>query len=97
MDGSVTLTVNKSSSVSSQLKHNYGKAIRLIQSKSNHQLSVHIVSKPRFNLPSTPSTVLKSHETASLNNRRPNALYRWYFRSQDDVMLVRLRSKPIDK
>jgi hypothetical protein len=23
-------------------------------------------------------------ETASLN-RRPNALYRWYFRSQDDV------------
>jgi hypothetical protein len=24
-------------------------------------------------------------ETASLNNWRPNALYRWYFRSQDDV------------
>jgi hypothetical protein len=86
--GSVTLTVNKSSSVSSQLKHNYGKAIRLIQSKSNHQLSVHIVSKNRDLITQVHQALGFGKvivETASLNNRRPNALYRWYFRSQDDV------------
>jgi hypothetical protein len=85
-DGSVALTVNKSSSVSSQLKHNYGKAIRLIQSKSNHQLSVHIVSKkPRFNHQYTKHWVLEKSLKQHLWITGGRTLYRWYFRSQDDV------------
>jgi 23S rRNA maturation-related 3'-5' exoribonuclease YhaM len=94
MDGSVTLTVNKSSSVSSQLKHNYGKAIRLIQSKSNHQLSVHIVSKSDLitQVQQALGFGKVMVETASLNNRPTHCIVGIF--AVKMMYLVILRSKP---
>jgi hypothetical protein len=87
-DGSVTLTVNKSKTESSIMSGNHGKYIRLSQGGVYCQLSLHIVSKDANVLYEVQNAFGFGKilvEKASLSNKRPNVLYRWYFRNQDDV------------
>lgn len=87
-DGSITLGVSKTTPSASVAPGSYGKYLRLKYSRSHHQLSLHIVSKNRDLLEQVSNalnfgTVII--EKPNLNTTRPNTLYRWYFRSNDDV------------
>ena len=87
-DGSVTFTVNKSQTESSITPANYGKYIRLSQGGLYSQLSLHIVSKDAnvlYEIQNALGFGKICVEKASLSNKRPNVLYRYYFRNQDDV------------
>lgn len=85
-DGSVTISVMRTKGYLSTLTGVYGMYERLAAARGYHQLSLHIVSKDRafihqIHMAAGFGAVCSDH----LKGKRPNTLYRWYFRSHEDV------------
>lgn len=83
-DGSISITVNKSSAEHSILPGVAGKITRLAQSGSHNQLNVKITSKFKDELLAIQQALNFGNvitQTANPSVRHPHAVHVWYFRS----------------
>lgn len=90
-DGSLTISVSKSSAEDSQISGVEGRIIRLINSKAHNQISLKITSIDQNNL----NLVQNSYglgtiytEKPNSRNRSPNTKYHWTIRSYQDFQRV---------
>lgn len=86
-DGSITISVSKSSFKDSQISQSLGKALRLANSRGFHQLSLRISSTEKdkiYCLKDSYKFGIVYIEKASSANKRPNPQYHWYIRTLEE-------------
>ena len=95
-DGSLTISVSKSSAENSQISGVEGRIIRLIHAKGFHQLSIRITSSHESYL----KTIQQSYgygsiycEQANLKPKNKSPKYHWTIRSYEEVQLLYEYSK----
>ena len=91
-DGSITLSVQKSSASHSVLPKDYGKLTRLIYSRGHHQLTITIDSSDKALLESCKTalnlgSVITKNPSNDPKQRHPNVHYRLHWKGFDEVNL----------
>ncbi len=94
-DGSITLSVQKSSPSHSVLPKDYGKMTRLIYSRGHHQLTITIDSSDKTLLESCKTalnlgSIITKNPSADPKHRHLNVHYRLYWRGFDEINLWKL-------
>ena len=91
-DGCITITLRKSKLDTSALPKIYSKYVRLVESRGNNQLSVHIDSNHKDLLEQLQKaygfgTVFTKNPSKDPKQRRPNVGYRWLWRDFNSIGL----------